>query len=683
MSRSHFWHSARFKLLLVSLTLLGIPWAGYRFIQETERFLRDAQDQALQYTASSVANVMQGYEDSFRGVARSGSVLTFRNLFLHTLEVAPQLDGYRDEWIHYRNNFSRLQSVDDKLQADILLGRYGRYLYLLLGVRDPHSDFGEQGDAVDLALTDESGALRRYRIQPQAPGWVAARRLRSADEAADTPVSEPAIRGEWQNDANGYTLELRLPRDLLQDRLSLRFFDGHSRQALASGQMSPADALGLIVERSAMLERALVPVAPPATRIWVTDHQGLVLASTGRLAADAPLSTDESGMPWFVQKLILAVLPREADAVADLPDDQTHLFMRPVVDALSGQPTSLRRQPRAGDAVVVSAAVPIRGSEGVRGAVLVEQTTSAVLSIQNLALQRLFGLTLLFVTVAGIGLLAFAGRLVSRITQLDNKVEAMANRSGHMVDPLDFEGPRDEIGDLGRSLASVVGRLNDDKRCLGSMVARLAQEMRGPLAAVRSALEPAGQAPGSGRSADLEQARRAARRLEQVLVRLCATTRLEQALLQAKLADFDLAARLRRQIEDLRKVHPEVDIELRGTDKPIRIRGIADLIFQAIAGLVENAVDLHRPGSRVSIRCSVRPDSVELGVFHPGPPLPAAMLDLPAGIFECAGRDEEPALGLELKLARRITQFHGGMLRMANLSDPAGVLISMTLPRRD
>ena len=48
MSRSHFWHSARFKLLLLSLTLLGIPWAGYRFIQETERFLRVAQDQALQ-----------------------------------------------------------------------------------------------------------------------------------------------------------------------------------------------------------------------------------------------------------------------------------------------------------------------------------------------------------------------------------------------------------------------------------------------------------------------------------------------------------------------------------------------------------------------------------------------------------------------------------------------------------
>ena len=43
---------------MVSLTLLGIPLAGYRFIQETEHFLRDAQDQALQTAASSVANIM-------------------------------------------------------------------------------------------------------------------------------------------------------------------------------------------------------------------------------------------------------------------------------------------------------------------------------------------------------------------------------------------------------------------------------------------------------------------------------------------------------------------------------------------------------------------------------------------------------------------------------------------------
>ena len=155
MSRSRFWHRIRFKLLLVSLTLLGIPLAGYLFIQETEQFLRDAQDQALQTTASSVANIMHGYESVFHGVARPGSLLTFRNLFLHPLDKAPQIDGYRDDWVHSANNFSVLQSVDDSLEARILLGQHGRYLYLLLGVKDPQVDYGEEGDVVDLATVPD------------------------------------------------------------------------------------------------------------------------------------------------------------------------------------------------------------------------------------------------------------------------------------------------------------------------------------------------------------------------------------------------------------------------------------------------------------------------------------------------------------------------------------------------
>ncbi len=122
MSRPRLRHRIRFKLFVVSLTLLGIPWAAYRFVQETERFLRDAQEQSLQTTAGLVANVMHGHDNAFHGVARADSVLTFRNLFLHKLPEAPQLDGYRDDWGRYRHNFSRLQSTDERLEARILLG---------------------------------------------------------------------------------------------------------------------------------------------------------------------------------------------------------------------------------------------------------------------------------------------------------------------------------------------------------------------------------------------------------------------------------------------------------------------------------------------------------------------------------------------------------------------------------
>lgn len=48
----------RLKLALVALTLLALPWVGFRYVQEMERFLLDAQQQALLATARAVATAL-------------------------------------------------------------------------------------------------------------------------------------------------------------------------------------------------------------------------------------------------------------------------------------------------------------------------------------------------------------------------------------------------------------------------------------------------------------------------------------------------------------------------------------------------------------------------------------------------------------------------------------------------
>ena len=50
--------SLRVKLALVSLVLLVLPWAGYRYVVEVERFLLDSQEQALLSTAKAVATAL-------------------------------------------------------------------------------------------------------------------------------------------------------------------------------------------------------------------------------------------------------------------------------------------------------------------------------------------------------------------------------------------------------------------------------------------------------------------------------------------------------------------------------------------------------------------------------------------------------------------------------------------------
>lgn len=681
MSKPRFWRRIRFKLLLVSLTLLGIPLAGYRFIQETEQFLRDAQDQALQTTASSVANIMHGHDDQFHGVARPGSVLTFRNLRLHDLDEPPQVDGYRDDWEHFEHNFSTIESVDGALRASIYLGRYERHLYLLIGVVDPDVGYGDNGDMVDIAITDADDALQRYRVRPRSPGWVSAQRVRHADADPLRQTDSIPIRGEWQESPDGYTLELKLPMDAIGDRLSLRFFDSASQQVLASGRMYPATSLGRIVPTSRELSDVLANVTPPATRVWVTDHQGLVLAQAGRLDANAPLSTDEQGMPWFIRDLILAVLPRDADTVADLPRDRSHLFSRPVVDALSGRPTSIRRQPPASNAVVVSAAVPIRSSDGVEGAVLVEQTTNAILSIQNLALQRLFGVTLLFFAITSLGLLTFASVLATRITHLRNRVERAVSHDGRIIGQLEPDSSQDEIGDLSRSFANVLDRLHEYNHYLEAMAARLAHELRTPMAVVRSSLDNAEQAPSDARDTYLARARNGIERLENILQRLREATGLEQAMRQAEHVEFDLADLLRQQVAGLSTSLPTCRIELSGTDQPLPVIGVPDLVSQALDKLVANAVDFHTKGSTINISCDSDPAEIRVCVRNAGPRLPDDLDVFQSMVSGRAGRQDEPHLGLGLYLVRLIAEFHGGSATARNVAGPTGVEIAVILPR--
>jgi len=48
----------RLKLALVALSLLALPWVGYQYVQEMERFLLDAQKQTLVATARAVATAL-------------------------------------------------------------------------------------------------------------------------------------------------------------------------------------------------------------------------------------------------------------------------------------------------------------------------------------------------------------------------------------------------------------------------------------------------------------------------------------------------------------------------------------------------------------------------------------------------------------------------------------------------
>ncbi|MFA5916194.1 MAG: hypothetical protein WC830_21820, partial [Burkholderiales bacterium] len=58
--RPRFALGLRAQLALVALALLALPWAGYRYVKEMERFLLEGQEQAQIATARAVATALNG-----------------------------------------------------------------------------------------------------------------------------------------------------------------------------------------------------------------------------------------------------------------------------------------------------------------------------------------------------------------------------------------------------------------------------------------------------------------------------------------------------------------------------------------------------------------------------------------------------------------------------------------------
>jgi signal transduction histidine kinase len=332
--------------------------------------------------------------------------------------------------------------------------------------------------------------------------------------------------------------------------------------------------------------------------------------------------------------------------------------------------------------VILSAAWPIQSATGVTGAVLVEQTTNQILTLQNQALEQITTITLVLFLFIGLAILGFASLLTARIRRLSNRTEDAVTRDGRIQGPLAADRSKDEIGDLSRSFSGVLNRLAEYNRYLEAMASRLAHEFRTPLTIVRSSLENLqADATDGDQQRYIRRAQEGIERLGLILHRMREATRLEQQLAQTEMLPFDLGALLDMALEGYGSAFPQVVFELDRCEGPIMIQGAPDLISQALDKLISNALDFHQPGTPIQLRLHPRaPQQVRLGVRNSGPPLPQGMQqELFASMVSIRNKSgDEPHLGLGLYLVRLIAEFHGGHAEATDTD--AGVEFSLLLP---
>ncbi|MEK6663742.1 MAG: proteobacterial dedicated sortase system histidine kinase [Pseudomonadota bacterium] len=702
--------SIRAKLLLVSLTLLAVPWVGLSFVKEVERALRQGHEQSVAATAQAVATALHDRPRLFE--PQPGHESPWHepgDLYLFALPAAMEVDGAASDWpATLAARTYTLAPTSDSTPASnaafkLRLGQHGAYVYALIEVTDAQVHYRaaqnmllETADHIEFALTTPEGEFKRFAVSPMRPGTGVAHAVQFQDGKLALAQPEPRITTVWRETPIGYNVELSLPQSLLGEKLAFASADVSAPESgistwVTTSTVAQREGMGRLIVPSPEIQQVVQGLGRATSRIRVVDKSQRVIAEMGSLkqAQQALAPTEQSLLERIkahtLRPIYARLLQQPTDAFTDDSAKALRLETREIESALRGVAQTGRRATADGQAVIVSSAHPIWVQDQIIGVAVSEETTNSVLTLRNQVLEKLFTSVLAVFLIVALGMLLFASRLSYRIRKLSNEAEAAIDAKGRVVGGLKQSAhATDEIGDLSRGFSSVLARLGQYNHYLENMASRLSHELRTPIAVVRSSLDNLAQqsVPDEAR-VYMERAQDGIRRLNTLLTRMTEARQLEQALQSAERESFDLIPVVAGCVEGYRGAYPGVDFNLRIPSQPIFLSGGPDLIAQMLDKLISNAVDFHSGGTSIDLALARDKQQAVLTLSNEGPPLPAEMEgQLFQSMVSVRPRqtDDEPHLGFGLYIVRLIAEYHGGSVRAENRKDGAGVVVTVTLP---
>ena len=244
-------------------------------------------------------------------------------------------------------------------------------------------------------------------------------------------------------------------------------------------------------------------------------------------------------------------------------------------------------------------------------------------------------------------------------------------------------GTSDEFDRLAANLNEMLDRIAQLVASVREVSDNIAHDLRSPLARLRSRLELTLADEG-----DAEAYRRAIGRtieeadaLLKTFNSLLRIARLEAGVETGQIETFDLDGLIGDVAELYAPLAEERGVALdTGPGGAGRIRGDRDLLFQALANLLDNAIKFSPEGGTVAIAARGRGDGVEIAVADGGPGIPDALKErVTERFFRVEASRNAPGAGLGLSLVAAVAERHGGGLELGD-NEP-GLRVALTLPR--
>jgi len=716
----------RSKLVLLSAFLLVLPWLGYRYILEMEEYLSRGQEQVVLGTARALATALSERPELFSGGsfsrAREGVDLYVFPVFYPLAIDDDSLLDWRDyqqyEQVYregsaepnLQNRYTSFRnggSVGDPLSYRLMLGEYNRSLHAYLRVEDSHRVLRsrnslrlDRSDSLHIALVNREGEFERYVIAPYEDEFIYPYRIGQDLDDIASFVHEPRITGRFRETPEGYEYELRLPLEMLGEKLGLALYDVDDparrgvEAIVATANLDSSASLGSLRRPTPEIDRIVAGMGHTNSLVRVIDRSQRVLLSTGDLetASGLELVPDgpEQNGPWqWIKTNLLGgfydwlLAQPTFDFIDELYVNGT-LEGEHVIAALTGTAQSGFRTMDDGVTRILEAAWPIRVNQQVLGAVVVDQNMNGIRTFRNQALETLFD-TMLGILLLTVGaLFIFATILSTRIRSLRNQAERIIDEKGRLANKIVPSRSDDEIGDLSRSFASIVDRLGQYTHYLENMSSRLSHELRTPVTVVRSSLENLRFVTQDEEATIyLQRAEEGISRLNLILTNMSEAARLEQILQSSDKEVTELNLVVEAGVDEYRQIYPDTRFTTDIAQEPVLIMGTAEYIAQMMDKVVANAVDFALPDTAVHVTCREDNGDAVITVSNQGPSLEPQMKDR---VFDSMvsmrpeTKKKQPHLGMGLHIARMITDYHGGSIYADNLLDGDGVIVVVRIP---
>lgn len=286
-------------------------------------------------------------------------------------------------------------------------------------------------------------------------------------------------------------------------------------------------------------------------------------------------------------------------------------------------------------------------------------------------------------------LLAIAGGVVvsrlflAKVDAISRTAEAII--AGDLSRRIPLRGSADDLDHLAETLNFMLDRIERLMDSLRQVSSDVAHDLRTPLARLLQKLERAGD-PRVSASEYQQLVEAATREAEGLLDTFAALLRVANLEGAASHDSFQAIA-LEPILESVADAYrPDAEADGRSIMLDIvagaMVMGDRELLTQAIANLVENAMRHTPPGTRIALELrSGQPDAglACVTVRDDGPGVPAADLDrLTHRFFRTERSRSRPGNGLGLTLVAAVAEFHHGTLTLENASP--GLIATLRLP---